>query len=114
MYGFRPFLFTLWYLRFRWCFLIRCLFRFSLFNRVYLSSVLFCACSSVTIAIGIINAYMLVICLYVCSYIVCAAVLCLSCAGDQAGTVCKLSIVLVFVYGLCIRFIDVETIFFGL
>nr|DAJ99392.1 MAG TPA: GRB2-binding adapter (GAPT) [Caudoviricetes sp.] len=27
---------------------------------------LFCACSSVTIAIGIINAYMLVLCLYSC------------------------------------------------
>lgn len=40
---------------------------------------------------------MLVLCLYVCSYIVCAAVLCLSCAGDQAGTVRKLSVVLVLV-----------------
>lgn len=45
-----------------------------LFNRVYLSSMLFCACSSVTIAIGIINAYTLVLCLYMCSYIVCASV----------------------------------------
>ena len=73
---------------------IYCLSRFSLFYRVYLSSMLFCACSSVNIAIGIINAYMLVICLYVCSYIVCAAVPCLSCAGGQAGTVCKLSLCL--------------------
>lgn len=72
---------------------IRCL----TFNRVYLSSMLFCACSSVTIAIGIINAYMLVLCLYMCIYIVCVAVPCLSCAGDQAGTACKLSLCLCFV-----------------
>lgn len=72
---------------------IRCL----TFNRVYLSSMLFCACSSVTIAICIINAYMLVLCLYMCNYIVCAAVPCLSCAGDQAVTVRKLSVVLVLV-----------------
>lgn len=68
-----------------------------LFNRVILPSMLFCACSSVTIAIGIINAYTLVLCLYMCSYIVCAAVPCLSCAGDRARTVCNLSVVLVLV-----------------
>lgn len=66
-----------------------------------------------TIAIGIINAYMLVLCLYMCIYIVCVAVPCLSCAGDQAVTVRKLSLCLCL-YGLCIRFIDVETENFNL
>lgn len=70
------------------------LFCYSLFNRVYLSSTLFCACSRVTIAICITSAYMRVICLYMCSYIVCVAVPRLSCAGGQAGTVCKPSVVL--------------------
>lgn len=55
---------------------------------------LFCACSSVTIAIGIINAYMLVLCLYMCGYIIYASALPISCAGDRAVTVRKLSLLL--------------------
>lgn len=65
------------------CILSFYLFCHSLFNRVYLSSMLFCACSSVTIAIGIINAYMLVLCLYMCIYMVCVAVPC--CHGQVIG-----------------------------
>ena len=71
---------------------------------------LFCACSSVSIAIGIINAYMLVLCLYMCGYIIYASALPISCAGDRAVTVRKLSLCLCL-YGLYILLIYVETIF---
>lgn len=74
---------------------------------------LFCACSSVTIAIGIINAYMLVLCLYMCGYIIYASALPISCAGDRAVTVRKLSLCLCL-YGLYIRLIYVETENFNL
>lgn len=107
MYGFRQFSCALLVSVFSLVFLVLLFilsFAVYLFNRVYLSSMLFRACSSVTIAIGIINAYMLVLCLYMRICIVCAA-------GDQARR-CTSCLLCLCLYGLYIRLIYVETIFF--
>lgn len=95
------------------CILSFYLFCHSLFSRVYLSSMLFCACSSVTYSYRHYKRlYACSLLVYVYLYGMCCRPV-LSCAGDRAVTVRKLSLCLCL-YGLYIRLIYVETENFNL